>query len=178
MKSFIPNAAMVYARSFGLTPDSNGSPRQISTKFGDPLVLIDDEVIKISAIILRPMEESSHVLDSPQSGLNETKPGDLSVIYICELPEIKGKFDPKKASSLGLKPGPKYRELQLGNSVKSDYQNIMVDCFYVEKVLQYAVSLSFSYLNLSCIVFFRYTQVMYWVRLFLVLLYCWSTAQR
>ncbi|XP_073139799.1 tRNAse Z TRZ4, mitochondrial-like isoform X2 [Henckelia pumila] len=126
MKSFIPNAAMVYARSFGQTPDSNGSPRQISKKFGDPLVLIDDEVIKISAIILRPMDERSHVLSSPQSGLNETKPGDLSVIYICELPEIKGKFDPKKASSLGLKPGPKYRELQLGNSVKSDRQDIMV----------------------------------------------------
>ncbi|XP_073064430.1 tRNase Z TRZ3, mitochondrial-like [Primulina eburnea] len=126
MKSFIPNAAMVYARSFGQTPDSNGSPRRISKKMGDPLVLIDDEVIKISAIILRPMEESSHVLNSPQSGLNETKPGDLSVIYICELPEIKGKFDPKKASSLGLKPGPKYRELQIGNSVKSDRQNIMV----------------------------------------------------
>ncbi|KZV28780.1 zinc phosphodiesterase ELAC protein 2 [Dorcoceras hygrometricum] len=126
MKSFIPNAAMVYARSFGPTPNPNMFPRQISQKFGDPLVLIDDEVIKISAIILRPMEGRSHVLSSPQSGLNDTKPGDLSVIYICELPEIKGKFDPKKASCLGLKPGPKYRELQLGNSVKSDRQNIMV----------------------------------------------------
>ncbi|KAK9142102.1 hypothetical protein Syun_011502 [Stephania yunnanensis] len=54
------------------------------------------------------------------------KPGDISVIYICELPEIKGKFDPAKAVALGLKPGPKYRELQLGNSVMSDHQNIMV----------------------------------------------------
>lgn len=54
------------------------------------------------------------------------KPGDISVVYACELPEIKGKFDPKKALSLGLKPGPKYRELQLGNSVMSDQLNIMV----------------------------------------------------
>ena len=46
------------------------------------------------------------------------KPGDM--------PEIKGKFDPAKGMSLGLKPGPKYRELQLENSVKSDHQNITV----------------------------------------------------
>ncbi|XP_030949296.1 uncharacterized protein LOC115973189 [Quercus lobata] len=52
------------------------------------------------------------------------KPGDMSVIYVCELPEIKEKFDLAKAMSLGLKPGPKYCELQLGNSVKSDHQNI------------------------------------------------------
>ncbi|GLT53339.1 hypothetical protein SLA2020_266170 [Shorea laevis] len=39
----------------------------------------------------------------------------------------EGKFDPAKAMALGLKPGPKYRELQLGNSVKSDHQNIMVN---------------------------------------------------
>lgn len=54
------------------------------------------------------------------------KPGEIAVIYACELPEIKGKFDPDKAASLGLRPGPKYRELQLGNSVMSDRLNIMV----------------------------------------------------
>uniref|UniRef100_A0A804UM63 Fumarylacetoacetase-like C-terminal domain-containing protein n=1 Tax=Zea mays TaxID=4577 RepID=A0A804UM63_MAIZE len=36
------------------------------------------------------------------------------------LPEIKGKFDPSKAAALGLRPGPKYRELQVGNSIQSD----------------------------------------------------------
>ena len=50
----------------------------------------------------------------------------MSVVYVCELPEIKGKFDLEKAKALGLRPGPKYRELQLGNSVKSDHQNVMV----------------------------------------------------
>lgn len=54
------------------------------------------------------------------------KPGDIAVVYICELPDIKGKFDPLKAQALGLKPGPKYRELQLGKSVMSDNGNGMV----------------------------------------------------
>ncbi|KAI3455462.1 hypothetical protein Pfo_012125 [Paulownia fortunei] len=134
MKSFIPNAAMVHTRSFGPTPDTNGSPSSVSRKFDDPFVLIDDEVVKISAILLRPshvevsesMKEKSYDLSSPESGVNVTKPGDLSVIYICELPEIKGKFDPKKAAALGLRPGPKFRELQLGNSVKSDCHDVMV----------------------------------------------------
>lgn len=121
MKSFIPNAAMVHTRSFGPTPDSNGSPCSIPERLSDPFVLIDDEVVKISAILLRP----SHA-EVSECDLNASKPGDLSVIYICELPEIKGKFDPKKATDLGLRPGPKFRELQLGNSVKSDRQDIMV----------------------------------------------------
>eukprot|EP01018_Ginkgo_biloba_P002572 Gb_04947 [translate_table: standard] len=55
------------------------------------------------------------------------KPGDIAVVYICELPDIKGKFDPSKAAALGLKPGPKYRELQLGKSVMSDRKNVMVN---------------------------------------------------
>lgn len=91
----------------------------------DPIVLIDDEVVKISAILLQPVSAS----ESSQKHKPDvvSKPGDVSVIYVCELPEIKGKFDPKKAAALGLRPGPKYRELQLGNSVKSDNQDIMVN---------------------------------------------------
>ncbi|KAK4428125.1 tRNAse Z TRZ4, mitochondrial [Sesamum alatum] len=134
MKSFIPNAAMVHTRSFGPMPGPNGSPSNMSRKFDDPFVLIDDEVVKISAVLVRPRrievsdstKDKSYELSPPESGVNSTKPGDLSVIYICELPEIKGKFDPKKAAALGLRPGPKYRDLQLGNSVKSDRQDIMV----------------------------------------------------
>ncbi|CAA0837269.1 tRNAse Z4 [Striga hermonthica] len=134
MRSFIPNAAMVHTRSFGHTPDFNGSPIGISRKFDDPFVLIDDEVVKISAVIIKPSyvdfleptKEKSTESGSPKAFDNETKPGDLSVVYICELPEIKGKFDPKKAAAFGLRPGPKFRELQLGNSVKSDRQDIMV----------------------------------------------------
>ncbi|CAA3018626.1 zinc phosphodiesterase ELAC 2 [Olea europaea subsp. europaea] len=123
MKSFIPNAAMVYTRSFGPMQDVNGTGISMSRKFDGPFVLIDDEVVKISAIVLRPGHSE---VNEPEMGLDETKPANLSVIYICELPEIKGKFDPQKAASLGLRPGPKYRELQLGNPVKSDCENIMV----------------------------------------------------
>lgn len=145
MKSFIPNAAMVHTRSFGPMLSSDTASMPDSSQFQESIVLIDDEVVKISAILLRPScsDGSPHLNEEPvmqnpsERGLDERmdpngkagsimKPGDMSVIYVCELPEIKGKFDPDKAMSLGLKPGPKYRELQLGNSVKSDRQNIMV----------------------------------------------------
>lgn len=154
MRAFIPNAAMVHTRSFG--PASNSDSSAVAThakdEFNNPIVLLDDEVVKLSAIVLRPSQAAVYDLtkgesSSTKSGLEEmdkhllehlsstrsecrdepsTKPGDLSVIYICELPEITGKFDPNKAAAFGLRPGPKYRELQLGNSVKSDRQNIMV----------------------------------------------------
>ncbi|KAH0690945.1 hypothetical protein KY289_018303 [Solanum tuberosum] len=144
MKSFIPNAAMVHARSFGPPVDSSGATDEL-------FVPINDEVVKISAVLLRPRyskvskttKEGSSELDDSLVGVNHLekkisaermqstaefalKPGDLAVVYICELPEIKGKFDPKKAAALGLRPGPKCRELQLGNSVQSDHQDIMV----------------------------------------------------
>ncbi|ONK80061.1 uncharacterized protein A4U43_C01F13400 [Asparagus officinalis] len=118
MKSFIPHAAMVHAQSFGESQSSAGP----AVSFSDPgratdrIVLIDDEVVRLSAIPLRPAQSRGSTL----------KPGDIAVIYACELPEIKGKFDPDKAASLGLRPGPKYRELQLGNSVMSDHLDIMV----------------------------------------------------
>ncbi|KAK4482020.1 hypothetical protein RD792_012938 [Penstemon davidsonii] len=133
MKSFIPNAAMVHTRSFGPATGLNKLPSGKSNMFDDPLVLIDDEVVKLSAILLRPSplqvseatEDIFSELGAPISE-NAIHPGDLSVIYIFELAEIKGKFDPKKAAALGLRVGPKYRELQLGNSVMSDHQDVMV----------------------------------------------------
>lgn len=134
---------MVHTKSFGPIFNTDGSTVTRQSKLLDPIVLINDEVVKISAIILQPnfveglttsesssekrMDHSPDTLDSPNGRkLPASKPGDMSVVYVCELPEIKGKFDPEKAKALGLKPGPKYRELQLGNSVKSDHQNIMV----------------------------------------------------
>ncbi|PSS07413.1 Zinc phosphodiesterase ELAC protein like [Actinidia chinensis var. chinensis] len=154
MRSFIP-AAMVHTHSFGPSPGSDGISIPNPMMFTDPIVLIDDEVVKISAILLRSnaseasqlnnencpllnareldLEERRNQFSEPllrRSPNNEfdlaVKPGDISVIYVCELPEILGKFDPKKAVAFGLRPGSKYRELQLGNSVKSDRQNIMV----------------------------------------------------
>ncbi|CAL0324114.1 unnamed protein product [Lupinus luteus] len=146
MRSFIPSAAMVHTKSFGPNFRTDESSVLLSqSKLLDPIVLIDDEVVKISAIILQPncfesklpmpsnspaherIDHSPETLDSPNGRRQPAaKPADMSVVYICELPEIMGKFDPEKAKALGLKPGPKYRELQLGNSVKSDHQNIMV----------------------------------------------------
>ncbi|XP_076894185.1 tRNase Z TRZ3, mitochondrial-like isoform X1 [Bidens hawaiensis] len=120
MKSFIPNAAMVHTRCFG--PSSkfdgvllNNNPEKVN----DQIKLVDDEVVKISAVLLRP--ETGVVKDE-----SATKSSDISVLYICELPEIRGKFDPEKARALGLRPGPKYRELQEGISVKSDLKDIMI----------------------------------------------------
>lgn len=116
MKSFIPRAAMVHTRSFG--PSSTP----------DPIVLVNDEVVKISAIILEPCHSEE------DSG---NKSGELSVVYVCELPEILGKFDLEKAKKIfGVKPGPKYSKLQSGESVKSDERDITVylrsnDCFFI-----------------------------------------------
>lgn len=45
---------------------------------------------------------------------------EVAVVYICELPEIIGKFDPQKAQAIGLRPGPKYGQLQAGKSVLAD----------------------------------------------------------
>ncbi|TKY48187.1 Zinc phosphodiesterase ELAC protein 2 [Spatholobus suberectus] len=145
MRSFIPNAAMVHTKSFGPIFNTVEPTVPHQNKLLDPIVLVEDEVVKISAIILQPnciegqvltrsesssqkgMDHSPQIPDSPNGKRQPVaKPGDMSVVYVCELPEIKGKFDPEKAKALGLKPGPKYRELQLGNSVKSDHQNIMV----------------------------------------------------
>uniref|UniRef100_A0A7N1A5V5 ribonuclease Z n=2 Tax=Kalanchoe fedtschenkoi TaxID=63787 RepID=A0A7N1A5V5_KALFE len=156
MKSFIPNAAMVHSHSFGPELHDGGLVSNLIPST-NPIVLVDDEVVKISAFLLQPgttqgpqiehlngrldslnlpietVEEEMHppqeslYINSPKKNTNSMyKPGDFSVVYVCELPEIKGKFDPAKAAALGLKPGPKYRELQLGNSVKSDRQEIMV----------------------------------------------------
>jgi ribonuclease Z len=54
------------------------------------------------------------------------KPGDTAIVYACELLKIKGNFDPSKAVALGLRPGPKYRELRLGDFVQSDQFDEMV----------------------------------------------------
>nr|XP_043614510.1 tRNase Z TRZ3, mitochondrial [Erigeron canadensis] len=120
MKCFVPNAAMVHSRCFGPSSKSDKVSVDNSGKVDDQLKLIDDEVVKISAVLLRP---ETNGLKEDESAF---KSSDISVLYICELPEIRGKFDLEKARALGLRPGPKYRELQEGISVKSDLKNIMV----------------------------------------------------
>lgn len=116
MRSFIPNRAMLHTHSFGVEQNVSSSQSK------DATVIVDDEVVRISAMFVKPRynKEASCLNDS------NLKPGDTAIIYACELPELKGKFDPAKAAALGLKPGPKYRELQLGNSVQSDAFDKMV----------------------------------------------------
>ena len=134
---------MVHAHSFGSMTDGNKAE-------SDLIVLIDDEVVKISAILLHPFFSGESAGTTDIQGLNrsDSKPGEVAVIYACELSEIKGKFDPLKAQALGLKPGPKYRELQLGKSVKSDRLDIMVSCNYPEFSTPF-MSYSFSLFILS-----------------------------
>jgi ribonuclease Z len=44
---------------------------------------------------------------------------DISVVYVCELPEVKGRFDIEKARKFFNRAGPHYGLLQAGKSVMS-----------------------------------------------------------
>ncbi|VAH74957.1 unnamed protein product [Triticum turgidum subsp. durum] len=110
MKSFIPNRAMLHTHSFGVEHSASSSQPTEAT------VIIDDEVVRISAMFVKPRYNN----EARNSTDINSKPGDTAIVYSCELAEIKGKFDPHKAQALGLERGPKYRELQLGNSVKTE----------------------------------------------------------
>lgn len=65
----------------------------------------------------------------------EMKPGDMSVVYVCELPDIKGRFYPERAKEKGIKLGPEYHELQLGKSVFSKSLNILVGSKLLQSLL-------------------------------------------
>jgi len=115
MKSFVPHAS-IREESFGSTSCSVSEASAAQHIPEDPITICDNAAVKISAILLKP----SSIEDS------SAKPADKSVIYICELPEIKGKFYREKAEAHGLDPGPKYQKLRKGESVKSDRFDIMV----------------------------------------------------
>ncbi|KAI3913634.1 hypothetical protein MKX01_035830 [Papaver californicum] len=105
MKCFVPNKAVDSSNSFGFASLSPNGAVALSNKekFTNH---IDSEGLKISAILLKPTTDGA-----PMSNQ------DISDIYVCELPEIKGKFDLEKANVLGLKDKSKFHELQLGKSV-------------------------------------------------------------
>lgn len=115
LKSFIPHAA-ICAESFGSSLSSNVEAPTVPSLSEAPFFVCKSAVVSISAVLLQP----SILADS------YVKPSDVSVVYICELSEIKGKFHKEKAEALGLDVGPKRRELQNGKSVKSDRLDIMV----------------------------------------------------
>ncbi|XP_021746358.1 tRNAse Z TRZ4, mitochondrial-like isoform X1 [Chenopodium quinoa] len=115
LKSFIPHAS-ICAERFGVNLSSDAQSHTGSSLPEGPFFVCGSAAVKVSAILLQPCisEDSS------------LKPSDVSVVYICELAEIKGKFHNEKADALGLNPGPKRRELKNGKSVKSDRLDIMV----------------------------------------------------
>lgn len=115
IRSFVPNAATVHTHSFGTGGDQKGGDEKFNAMTGTltPIVLLDDTLVKISAVILHP--DAGRDMD-----LKKEESRNVSVIYICELPEVLGKFDTKKALAKGLKQGFKYGKLQKGESVMSD----------------------------------------------------------
>ncbi|GJT56716.1 exocyst complex component EXO84C [Tanacetum coccineum] len=90
MKSFIPNVAMVHSRCFGPSPKSDKFSLDNPGNFHDQLKLIDDEVVKITSILLQP---ENHGLKEDE---NTFKSSDISILFVCELLEIRGKFDLEK----------------------------------------------------------------------------------
>jgi ribonuclease Z len=128
--SFVPNAATVYTRSFG------GGEYIASA----PIVLVDNELVKISATVVCPQ---------PGTGVNlKDKISDnVSAVYICELPQILGKFDPQKAAAKGLKPGIKYGKLQKGEAVISDDSDEMVNMFTLSKIFFFSFVGSFAFID-------------------------------
>ncbi|KAI5968053.1 uncharacterized protein KGF55_000037 [Candida pseudojiufengensis] len=48
-----------------------------------------------------------------------------SISYLLEFSKIRGKFDPKRAIELGIKPGPQFRDLTNGHSVANEKGEII-----------------------------------------------------
>ncbi|PON88592.1 hypothetical protein TorRG33x02_156570 [Trema orientale] len=159
MRSFVSNAFMVHTRIFGPSlSDVTAMPEQ--SNFTVPIARVNNDPIKISAILLQPsfsegskllnevplrqnvsenvLEERMDSVSKPSSPSSKVasagKPGDISVVYVCELTKIRGKFDREKALAFGVQSGPKYGQLEKGHSVKSDCQDIMVSSRNIMKL--------------------------------------------
>ncbi|XP_024533168.1 tRNAse Z TRZ4, mitochondrial isoform X2 [Selaginella moellendorffii] len=107
MSTYLPNASFFYTHAFG----KDGKLLPEHAKDPNIAVLLEDDLVKISAVLLVPFSDKQG---------KKFRPGDVAVVYVCELPEVRGKFDPVKAAALGLRPGRKYALLQSGTSVLSD----------------------------------------------------------
>ncbi|XP_044497252.1 tRNAse Z TRZ4, mitochondrial-like isoform X2 [Mangifera indica] len=88
MKSFVP-PTIVDMHIFGSSPSSDGAAL---ADLIDPVVLVDNKVVKISAILLKPNFSKGSAV----------KPGEMSVIYVCELAEILGEFDSENGGAIVL----------------------------------------------------------------------------
>lgn len=69
---------------------------------------------------LDPSETDTHTHTKlPEPGLFDPK-GQPSLSYVIRFNPVRGKFDPKKAKELGLKPGSEFRDLTQGKAVFSE----------------------------------------------------------
>ncbi|KAL0084877.1 beta-lactamase-like protein [Phycomyces blakesleeanus] len=72
------------------------------------------EKVKAKKVVKRRATVVGREIDHLYSGLPPTKPSQMVVSYICQGPTIPGKFNPKAAIGLGVKPGPAFGQLQKG----------------------------------------------------------------
>ncbi|KAL0085632.1 beta-lactamase-like protein [Phycomyces blakesleeanus] len=70
--------------------------------------------VKAKKVVKRRATVVGREIDHLYSGLPPTKPSQMVVSYICQGPTIPGKFNPKAAIGLGVKPGPAFGQLQKG----------------------------------------------------------------
>ncbi|XP_075103366.1 tRNAse Z TRZ4, mitochondrial isoform X6 [Nicotiana tabacum] len=121
MKNFVPHATMVKAhiipRSDNVMVHGNGAALASSLHAEELQAEGKFKAVSISAILLTPTD----LLDGSHFSSNDT-----SIVYICNLHDIRGEFDPRKAKACGLKKGRKLGQLQNGISVKSDLLDIEV----------------------------------------------------
>lgn len=82
-----------------------------------PIPVSEDEYLSISAVPVRSRRDID--LDTAFGAHYD------AVAYICRLLDLRGKFNPKKALSLGVKKGPNFGLLQKGQSVTTDVGTVV-----------------------------------------------------
>ncbi|XP_024394982.1 tRNase Z TRZ3, mitochondrial isoform X2 [Physcomitrium patens] len=125
MRTFVPGASVVHTHSFGGSVGSRNEGTKAQAEKSSE-VLLEDDVVKITAVLLRSQTSlPSDKKRSKRARVEETtaessfadESYDVSVAYVCELPEVKGRFDIEKARKFFNRPGPHYGLLQSGKSV-------------------------------------------------------------
>lgn len=100
------------ARPFYYRPSLVSTLRELDleTKASQlPIPVSEDEYLTISAVPVRSRRDID--LDTAFGAHYD------AVAYICQLRDLRGKFNPKKAIELGVKKGPSFGLLQKGQSV-------------------------------------------------------------
>lgn len=99
------------------------------SEIGEPVV--ETEAVTIIPILVRPVVVDNEAMEpqAKKARVDKSKGTDNSSVnthaerpvscYVCQLPDIPGKFLPQKAASLGVPRGPMYGQLQKGQSVIS-----------------------------------------------------------